>query len=210
MSDWELRRFVLETAREMNRCGLNQGSAGNISVRCQSGFLITPSALAYSECSEEDMVLVDFAGTPHGCRKPSSEWRLHRDIYARHTQSSAILHAHSPWCTTLACLERDIPPFHYMVALAGGDQIPCAPYDLYGSQELSDAVLSAMGELQACLMAHHGMVCHVADHRKLLPLAIEVEALARIYTQALQVGNPPLLTDEQMAQALERFSSYRP
>ncbi len=209
MTELEQRCFLLETAREMNRCGLNHGAAGNVSVRTVNGFLITPSAMPYSECTEEDMVLVDSAGKAQGRRKPSSEWLLHRDIYAHHPQSNCILHAHSPWCTTLACLEREIPSFHYMIAMAGGEHIPCAPYALFGSQELSDAVIQTMGPLQACLMAHHGMVCHTAVLGSLLPLAIEVESLARVYVQALQVREPPLLSKAQMAEALQRFSSYR-
>jgi len=210
MTESVLRHFLLETAREMNRCGLNHGSAGNVSVRLADGFLITPSALPYAECTEDDMVFVDHAGNARGRHKPSSEWRLHRDIYARHRQSNGVLHVHSPWCTTLACLEKGIPSFHYMVAMAGGENIPCAPYALFGSQELSDVVLQTMGSLKACLLAHHGMVCHITDHSRLLPLAIEVESLARVYAQALQIGDPPLLSKAQMAEALLRFSSYRP
>lgn len=210
MTEQVLRRFLLDTALEMNRCGLNHGAAGNVSVRTTDGFLVTPSALPYSECSEDDMVFVDLAGNARGRRKPSSEWRLHRDIYAAHPQSNGVLHVHSPWCTTLACLEKEIPSFHYMVAMAGGENIPCAPYALFGSQQLSDVVLQTMGPLKACLMAHHGMICHITDRSSLLSLAVEVESLARVYAQALQIGDPPLLSKAQMAEALLRFSSYRP
>ena len=210
MTEQESRQYLLSTAREMNSSGLSQGTAGNLSVRVNDGFLITPSALPYSQCTEADMVMIDMAGSCQSSRKPSSEWRLHRDIYLHHPRSRAILHAHPPWCTTLACLEREIPAFHYMVALAGGDRIPCAEYALFGSQELSDKVIAAMGTLRACLLGHHGMVCHTVEPQNLLPLALEVELLARIYVQALQVCEPPLLTEAEMTAAINRFSSYRP
>lgn len=206
----------------MNRSGLNHGTAGNVSIRTENGFLITPSAMAYADCTADDMVAMcmadmsdmsdmsDMAGIPEGSRKPSSEWRLHRDIYCRHSGSNAILHVHSPWCTTLACLEKQIPPFHYMVAMAGGDHIPCSPYAPFGSQQLSDTVLQTMGDLQACLMGHHGMICHTPYPDKLLSLALEVEMLARVYAQALQIASPPLLSKDEMGEALQRFTSYRP
>lgn len=195
----------------MNSSGLNQGTAGNVSLRCAEGFLITPSALPYAECTEQDMVLVGADGGSAGSRKPSSEWRLHRDIYRHHPQSNAVLHAHSPWCTTLACLERGIPPFHYMVAMAGGDHIPCTRYAPFGSQELSDTIIATMGALRACLLGHHGMVCHTVDPDALLPLAMEVEALARVYVQILQITpQPPLLSKEEMEAVQERFAAYRP
>ena len=207
----KMRGFLLETAREMNTCGLNQGTAGNISVRVQEGFLITPSALPYADCTENDMVLVQADGTFQGMRKPSSEWRLHRDVYLNHPESKAILHAHSPWCTTLACLERDIPPCHYMVAMAGGDHIPCTRYEPFGSQELSDSIIAAMGPLRACLMGHHGMLCHTVSPKALLPLAVEIETLARVYVQMLQVNpDPPVLSREAMEEVLERFADYKP
>ncbi|WP_028579813.1 class II aldolase/adducin family protein [Desulfogranum japonicum] len=211
MKTQKMRKFLLHTAREMNACGLNQGTAGNISVWVENGFLITPSALPYVECTEEDMVLVKADGTFEGIRKPSSEWRLHRDLYLNHPQSRAVLHAHSPWCTTLACLERDIPAFHYMVAMAGGDHIPCTAYRPFGSQELSDSIVKTMGPLRACLMGHHGMICHTVSPDALLPLAIEVESLARIYVQMLQINpEPPLLSPEDMREVLERFATYKP
>ncbi|WP_457574327.1 class II aldolase/adducin family protein [Desulfolithobacter sp.] len=206
-----LRRQLIDTALAMNSSGLNQGTAGNLSVRTENGFLITPSALPYDQCRPADMVAMTLDGAVEGrqCR-PSSEWRLHRDIYLARTEAGAILHAHPPWCTTLACLERSIPPFHYMVAVAGGDSIELAPYATFGTQELSDHVLAALaGGRSACLLAHHGMVCYAADLKAVLGLAIEVETLARMYGQALQIGEPPLLGQEQMRDVLDRFSTYR-
>ena len=210
MNDRELRAQLLATARAMNGCGLNQGTSGNVSVRSGAGFLITPSALAYDRCEADDLVWLDDAGNASGRRRPSSEWRMHRDLYRHYPDAGAILHAHSPHCTALACLERAIPPFHYMVAVAGGDTVPCAPYATFGSQALSDAAVEALRDRRAALLAHHGMVCYAADLDNLLALAIEVESLARLYLLALPVAEPPLLSPAQMAEVLARFADYRP
>ena len=204
-----LREQLLATARAMNSLGLNQGTSGNVSVREGEGFLITPSALAYDQCRPEDLVWVNMAGQAQGGRNPSSEWRMHRDIYAHYPQAGAILHAHSLYCTTLACLERSIPAFHYMVAMAGGDSIRCAPYVTFGTQALSDAAVAALEDRLATLLGHHGMICHSIDLERVLALAIEVEALARMYLQALQVNEPPVLSQEAMAEVFKRFAGYK-
>ncbi|MDD2462995.1 MAG: class II aldolase/adducin family protein [Desulfobulbus sp.] len=209
MANSALRQQLLATARAMNSQGLNQGTSGNISVRERAGFLITPSALAYDQCRPEDMVWLDMEGRAQGTRRPSSEWRMHRDIYARYPQAGAILHAHSPYCTTLACLERPIPALHYMVAIAGGDSIRCAPYATFGTQELSDAAIVALEDRLATLLGHHGMICYAADLEHVLALAIEVEALARMYLQALQVSEPPVLSSAAMAEVYKRFAGYK-
>ena len=172
-------------------------------------FFITPSALPYDRCQPEDMVFVGMDGAVSGTRKPSSEWRMHRDIYASFQEARAVLHAHSPYCTTLACLERGIPAFHYMVAMAGGDSIPLAPYATFGTQELSDGVIAALNQRKATLLAHHGMLCFEANLERVFALAIEVETLARMYLQALQVTEPPVLPDEAMAEVLAKFADYK-
>ena len=206
------RRALVETARSLNRTGLNQGTSGNISLRLENGFYITPSALAYERYRPADIVKMDMDGrVVVGTRKPSSEWRLHRDIYIHRNRAGAVLHVHPPWCTTLACLELSIPPYHYMVAIGGGDSIACAPYALFGTAELSANVLAALdNDRCACLLAHHGMVCFSSDLRSVVALAIEVENLARVYVQALQAGEKvPLLTREEMKQVGKQFAAYR-
>ena len=205
------RCALVETARSLNRTGLNQGTSGNISLRVGDGFFITPSALAYDRYRPADIVELDMEGrVVAGTRKPSSEWRLHRDIYAHRYQAGAVLHVHPPWCTTLACLERSIPPYHYMVAIGGGDSIACAPYALFGTAELSANVLAALGnDRSACLLAHHGMVCFSSDLKSVVALALEVENLARVYVQALQAGEVPLLTQSEMDQVRQQFAVYR-
>jgi L-fuculose-phosphate aldolase len=146
--------------------------------------------------------------TKSGKRKPSSEWRFHRDIYQVFPEAGAVVHAHSSFATSLACMGIDIPPFHYMVARFGGDNVRCASYATFGSQELSDAMIVALRDRRACLMAHHGMVVHGRNLEHALALAVELEALCEQYWRVLQIGQPKLLSDEAMQQVLEKFSSY--
>jgi L-fuculose-phosphate aldolase len=205
----ELRTQLIETALQMETMGLNHGMSGNLSVRINEGFLITPSALPYNQCMAEDIVLMDLEGHAQGSRKPSSEWRFHRDIYTQRQDAGAVLHAHSPWCTTLACLQTPIPAFHYMVAVAGGLDIRCAPYATYGTQALSDYALEALQNRKACLLANHGLLCLDADLDRVLALAIEVEDLARVYGQTMQIGKPVLLSDAEMMKVIGKFKDYR-
>ena len=209
MQHLELRARLIETARSMQAAGLNQGTSGNLSARVDNGFLITPSALPCGLYKNEDIVLMDLEGNWQGSRKPSSEWRFHRDIYASRPGAGAVLHAHSPWSTTLACLQTSIPAFHYMVAVAGGVDIRCAPYTTFGTQTLSDYVLEALQDRKACLLANHGLLCLDADLDQVLALAIEVENLARVYGQALQAGTPVILSETEMAEVIEKFKDYR-
>jgi L-fuculose-phosphate aldolase len=203
-----LRRRLIETAVAMNRSGLNQGTSGNLSSRCEGGMLITPSGMDYAGLEPGDIVFVDANGQPEGRRLPSSEWRIHEDIYAARPEAAAILHAHPTACTALACLNRPIPAFHYMVAVAGGRDIPCAPYATFGSQELSDGVVEALDGRKACLMANHGLVCLAENLDRALALAIEIETLARTYLQALSVGEPVILGDAEMDRVLLKFKTY--
>ncbi len=206
MSD--LAAQVLATARAMNASGINRGAAGNVSARCAEGFLITPTGMAYDECTADDIAKVAADGTASGRRKPSSEWRFHRDIYAAHPEAGAIIHCHAPFATALACQAVEIPPFHYMIARFGGDTVRCAAYATFGTQDLSDAVLVALRERRACLMAHHGMLVFGGDLKEALALAIELEALCEQYWRVLQLGEPRLLPADEMARVLEKFRDY--
>lgn len=204
-----LRSALIETCREMNRLGLGRGTSGNASVRAPGGLLITPSAIPYESMTPDDIVLLAPDGRVlDGRREPSSEWRLHARVLAARPDAGAVLHAHSPYATSLACLRRPIPPFHYMVAVGGGTDIPVAPYATFGTEELADHVATALEDRQACLMANHGLVVLGLDPADTLARAVEVEALARQYLQALAVGEPELLSDEEMEEVLERFREY--
>jgi L-fuculose-phosphate aldolase len=205
-----LRARIIATALAMNEQGINRGKSGNVSARTDDGFLITPSALPYEDTKPADVVAVDRGGNARGRRKPSSEWRFHRDIYAGRPEIAAIVHAHSPFATTLACLERGLPPFHYMIAVAGGSDIRCAPYATFGTQALSDHAVAALHGRRACLLAHHGMIAVGATLGSTLALAIEVETLAEMYWRAISVGEPTLLPEDEMARVVARFEDYTP
>lgn len=204
----DLAAELLATARAMNAAGINRGAAGNVSARCEDGFLVTPTGMAYDECVPEDMVKVGAGGAAHGRRKPSSEWRFHHDIYAARPEAGAIIHAHSPFATALACQRLEIPPFHYMIARFGGETVRCAAYATFGTQELSDAVAAALQERKACLMAHHGMVVFGANLKEALALAVELEALCEQYWRVLQLGTPQLLPVDEMARVIGKFRDY--
>ena len=199
---------VLATARAMNPPGINRGSAGNVSARCAGGFIITPTGMAYDACTADDMVKVGADGTPRGPRKPSSEWRFHRAIYAARPEAGAVVHTHSPFATALACQEMGVPAFHYMVARFGGADVRCAAYATFGSQELSDAIIAALADRCACLMAHHGMVVFGRDCDHALALAVELETLCEQFWRVLQLGAPKLLPADEMTRLLAKFASY--
>ena len=208
----ELRRQLIETARRMAPAGLNRGAAGNLSVRTrengEDGYLITPSGMDYDVLVPEDIVFMRLDGTPGGRRKPSSEWRFHHDVYAGRPEAGAILHAHSPFATSLACLRRDIPPFHYMIARFGGDTIRCAEYATFGTQALSDNALAALRDRCACLLANHGMLVFGRTLEHMFALAVEFEALCEHYWRACQLGQPARLSPEDMQAVLARFATY--
>ena len=202
------RLAIIETSLEMERAGLTRGSSGNISVRTEGGFLVTPSGMPPRTLRPEDIVEMDMDGNPSGSRKPSSEWRFHRDIYVARPEIAAIVHGHPPFGIALASHGRGIPPFHYMVAMAGGRDIRCAPYATYGTQELSDYAVAAMEGRFACLLANHGMIAAGVSLERALALAVEVESLAEGYWRALQIGEPVILGDAEMDLVIEKFKSY--
>ena len=203
-----LRTAIVATAREMNALGINRGKSGNVSARVRTGFLITPSALPYAQTEADDVVAVARDGAATGRRAPSSEWRFHRDIYAARPEAMAIVHTHAPFATTLACLDRGIPAFHYMIAVAGGTDIRCAPYATFGTQELSDAAVRALDGRKACLLAHHGMIAVGETLDAALALAVEVETLAEMYWRALQIAEPAVLPQGEMDEVLRKFARY--
>jgi L-fuculose-phosphate aldolase len=208
MTNLKLRREIIATALAMNELRINRGKSGNVSARVAGGFLVTPSGLAYESTKPEDIVAVSFDGKTTGRRAPSSEWRFHRDIYAARAEVRGIVHTHSSFATTLACLGRGIPAFHYMIAVAGGPDIRCAPYATFGTQDLSDHALAALEGRRACLLANHGIIAVGDSPKTALALAVEVEALAEQYWRALQIGEPNLLSDAEMRVVLEKFRNY--
>ena len=209
MTDDQRPEAVIAACRELERCGLTHGTSGNISVRRdERRFFISPTGMAYDDLEPDQIPLMDIDGRWSGHCRPSSEWRFHRDIFKSRGDVCAIVHTHSRSATALACTGRGIPAFHYMVAVAGGPDIRCAPYNTFGTQELSDAALLALDGRKACLLANHGVIAVGADLRGALALAGEVENLAAQYCAALALGEVRILDHGEMLRVLEKFSTY--
>jgi L-fuculose-phosphate aldolase len=204
MTNEALREEMVSICRRMNTSDINQGTAGNLSVRSGDGFLITPSSMPYDVMTPDDIVEMDFDGTYVGGR-PSSEWRFHRDILRAREDINVVLHCHSVYATTLACHHKTIPAFHYMTGVAGGTTIRCARYATFGTQALSDAALEALEGRLACLLGQHGQISLGTSLEAALWLAIEVETLSRMYVQALSLGEPPVLPDDEMERVIAQM-----
>lgn len=204
----KLRQAVLDASHQLIASGLNLGTAGNVSVRVDRGFLITPSGVAVDAMTTDSLVFLQMNGEWQGDLKPSSEWRFHRDLYLNRADCMAVVHTHSVYATALSTLRRDLPAFHYMIAVAGGDSIRCAPYALFGTQALSDHVISAIQGRTACLMANHGMISIGENLDKALYVTQEIEQLCQQYLVALQVGEPVILSADEMQAVMEQFKGY--
>jgi L-fuculose-phosphate aldolase len=206
----ELRAGVVRAAQALGPAGLGVNRSGNVSARCDDGMLITPTGVPYAALAPGSIVFLDLGGGGRaGELSPSSEWRMHAALYAAFADCGAVVHCHSPAATALACAGRAIPPFHYMVAAAGGASIELAPYATFGTPELSANALAAMTDgRRACLLANHGQLAWGRDLDAALDLAREVEALADQYARTLQLGPPVLLSEAEMARVLEKFRSY--
>ncbi len=202
------RAALVAAAVAMAAAGLSRGTSGNVSVRGPGGFWITPSGMPYERLVPDDCPLVRPDGSWAGERSPSSEWRVHRDLYAARPEVSSVLHAHSPHAVSLSCLRRDVPAFHYMLARFGGDDVRCAEYATFGTQELSDAALLALRDRSGCLLANHGMLVCARDLDAALGLAVELEELCGQYWRACQLGDPVLLSAAEMARVLAKFAGY--
>lgn len=204
-----LRKAVVHTAQAMSRSGLSPGRSGNVSCRWKSGMLITPSGLRYEELGPDDIVHVRSDGSlARKQRRPSSEWQLHLACYRARPDMSALVHAHSLNATALACAHKSIPAFHYMVAIAGGHDIPLVPYATFGSEALAEKVAEAVKSRTACLMANHGQIALGTTLKAALELAGEVEVLAEQFVKVLTLGPPRVISDAEMAVVLEKFGSY--
>ncbi|MCZ4281476.1 class II aldolase/adducin family protein [Kiloniella laminariae] len=205
----EQRQELINTVLEMNRIGINQGTSGNASIRVQDGFLITPSGIAYEDITPEDIVLKHPDGShesPNRLRKPSSEWRFHQDIFTARPEINAIVHTHGKAAMTIACLRKDVPSFHYMIGITGGDTIRCAPYATFATKELSDLAVTALQDRKACLLANHGLIALGGTLKQALSMAMEVETLCDVYWRTLVAGGAVILGKNEMDEALEKFN----
>ncbi len=208
------RVALIEVARSMSALGINQGSAGNISLRAGDVMLITPSAIPYDDMTPEMVALMPLEGEYgawEGPKRPSSEWRFHLDIFRARKEVGAIVHTHAAHATAISMTRRDIPPCHYMITRFGGGTVRCAPYALFGTAALSAAALAALQGRTACLLANHGFIATGATLDTAMAAAVELEALAKQYILAVALGGPVLLTDEEIEAALEQFATaYKP
>ena len=203
------RKAVIATAQAMSESKLSPGRSGNVSCRWHEGMLITPSGLAYDTLKPSDIVYVDDKGDAQdNAPKPSSEWRFHLAVYKVRDDAGAVVHTHSMHATVLAAAHKPIPAFHYMVAVAGGLEIPLVPYAPFGTEELAEFVGDGIRERNACLMANHGQIALGGSLDAALELAAEVEVLAEQYYKVLTLDSVQLLNDAQMQDVLERFQSY--
>lgn len=203
-----LRAQIIAACRQLEFSGLNRGTTGNISCREDDHLLITPSGVPVDAMTDAGIVAMDFDGQVIGSGKPSSEWHFHRDILQQRPEIHAVVHTHSPYATALACLREDLPPFHYMIAIAGGDSVRCAPYTLFGTDTLSRYALAALTDRKACLLANHGLIALGRDLAEAMAVATEVESLCQQYLIARQSGTPVLLTADEMRQVIDRFNTY--
>lgn len=205
----EQRIEIISTVQAFNVTGLSVGTSGNLSALVDGGFLITPTGIAYADMKPEDLVVMDIGGmVVSGARQASSEWRFHRGIYLSRIEVNAVVHVHSPYATAIACTRQDIPAFHYMVAIAGGDSIRCAEYATFGTEQLSENALRSLQDRKACLLANHGMICLGDSIESAFNMAQQVEELARQYYLTIQMGGPVLLDKDEMQINLEKFKSY--
>jgi L-fuculose-phosphate aldolase len=202
------RRALVDTVRWLMARGLYSGTSGNVSVRAGASILITPTGVPCDDLDAASIAELAFDGTPRGPLAPSSEWRIHRDVYRRRPDVGAVVHTHSTFATAYACLRRPLPAFHYMVAKAGGGQIRCARYATYGTEALSRNALAALEGVRACLLANHGLLTLGADLAAARALAEELEALCAQYAAARAMGKPVVLPAREMRAVRARFAHY--
>lgn len=204
-----LSRKIIDTCLEMTRLGLNQGTAGNVSVRYQDGMLITPTGTPYEQMTEDSIVYVDKDGKHEEGKLPSSEWQFHLAVYEARPELNAVVHNHALNCAAASILGEPIPAIHYMIACTGTDHIPCVPYATFGTHKLADYVREGIKGSKAILLAHHGLITADKTLDKALSIAHEIEVITEWYLKLLATGKPiPTLPKEEMDVVLEKFKSY--
>ena len=205
-----LRFEVIKYAKMLNSKKLSALRSGNISVRYKDGFLITPSGAKYSSLKKKDVIFVSLKGIFNKKKGiPSSEWRFHQDVYLNKKEAKAIVHAHSTCATAISTHGKSIPAFHYMVAMAGGNDIKCAKYATYGTRQLSNNILKALKNRFACLIGNHGQIVFSENLSKAFELAEEVENLSHQYITALKIGKPKILSLKEMKKVLGKAKNYK-
>lgn len=208
LPELDIRREMIRVCLRMVELGINQGTAGNVSVRRGSRFLVTPSAVPYEEMQPEQIAEMDYDGRFAGPSPPTSEWRFHREIMLRRPDAGAVIHTHSVYSTAVACLRRDLPAVHYYIVAAGGPTVRCAPYATFGTQELAENAVAALVDRNACLLANHGMIVLGADLTEALKRTFDLETVARQYIYASQIGEPFVLADDEVERVRVKMRGY--
>lgn len=208
MDEQQARQSIVDAVIFLEEKGLNHGSAGNVSLRFEGDVLVTPTGGRGSWLKPKDIVRLGLDGAVKGEGIPSSEWRFHTGILSRRPDAHAVVHTHADACVALSCLRKPIPPFHYMIASFGGNQIPVSRYEPFGSKALAEAAVEAIEGHYACLLANHGMIVTGRSLQHALDLTVKLETLARQYILACQAGEPVLLDDTEMAEVHRRYGSY--
>lgn len=206
----KLKINLCNVAIELNDKGFNHGATGNCSIKTNEGFLITPSGVLNRNLTPEMMVELDMNGERISNNKyhASSEWLFHKDLYQARSDISSVIHTHTPFATALSSLNINLKPFHYMIAVAGGEDVRCADYSLFGTQQLSNNILKAIKDRKACFLANHGLVTIGVDIDEAYDITEEIEHLSQVYINAKKIAEPALLSDTNMKDVLERFKSY--
>ena len=208
-----LKKQIIKFSKKLNSTNLSALRSGNISARAREkgkdGFYITPSGMRYDDLKPLDIVFVSLEGRFDKKRKPSSEWRFHQDIYVNKKEAKAIVHAHSTCATAVSTHQKSIPAFHYMVAVAGGEDIKCTKYATFGTRQLSKNILSALKNRSACLIGNHGQIAFAENLEKAFELAQEVENICHQYINALRIGIPKILSKKEMKIVLGKMKNYK-
>ena len=211
MTENDLRHEIVARCREMNALGINQGTSGNISARCGEAMIVTPTATDYDLLEADWLAKIPLDGPDgayDGPRKPSSEWRFHRDIFRARPEVGAIVHAHATYATVFSMLRRPLLATHYMIAAFGGPDVRCTDYAPYGTPELSSLAVEGLRDRTAVLLGSHGMIAIGADLAQAMWRAVELETLAKMTHLALAIGTPVVLPDDEIARTVERFKGY--
>jgi len=210
----KLKAEVIKYSKKLNTTNLSALRSGNISVRTkereEDGFYITPSGMKHSSLKAKDIVFVSLKGIfDKKKNRPSSEWRYHQDIYVNKNEAKAIVHAHSTCATAISSHQQSIPAFHYMIGVAGGEDIKCTKYATFGSRKLSNNILSALKNRSACLLGNHGQIAFGENLDKAFELAQEVENICNQYINALRIGIPKILSKKEMQIVLGKMKNYK-
>ena len=207
-SEKKIKSEIINYAKLIDNSGLNRGTSGNLSHRFKDGFFITPSAIKSGELKNKDIVFIDKDSGYHHKLKPSSEWQLHHEIY-KNLKVNAIIHTHSTYSSAFSCLQQNLPAFHYMIAIFGGQNVRCARYETFGTKKLANAAIKALDGRNACLLANHGLISTNNNLSSAYDIVVELEEMCKQYLVATKMGKLKLLSKEEMASVIKKFKSYK-